>query len=87
MPQILPLLTLVLVHTWHEDFTRHGQLVGYSNLIYLSIQRDARLGEIDAFLDQCSRSKLSCEFHFEGLSNFNASIEGYVQIQNVNPRI
>ena len=37
--------------------------------------------------NHCSRLKPSYEFHFEGLSNFNASIEGLVQIQDVNPRI
>jgi hypothetical protein len=30
---------------------------------------------------QCSRLKLSYEFHFECLSNFNLSVEGLVQIQ------
>ena len=37
--------------------------------------------------DQCSRLKPSFEFHFEGLSNFNSSVERLVQIQDVNPRI
>ena len=36
---------------------------------------------------QCSRLKPSYEFHFEGLSNFSLSVEGLVQIQDVNPRI
>ena len=34
---------------------------------------------------QCSRLKPSYEFHFEGVSNFNASVEGLVQMQDVNP--
>jgi hypothetical protein len=38
-------------------------------------------------LGQCSRLKPPYEFHFEGLSNFSASIEGLVRIQDVNPRI
>ena len=36
---------------------------------------------------QCSKSKPSYEFHFEGLSNNSPSIDGLVQIQDVNPRI
>ena len=36
---------------------------------------------------QCSKLKPSYEFHFEGLSNFNPSTEGFVQIQDVNPKI
>ena len=36
---------------------------------------------------QCSILKPSYEFHFEGLSNFNAAVEGLVQIQYVDPRI
>jgi hypothetical protein len=31
--------------------------------------------------------KPSYELHFEGLSNFSCSVEGLVQIQDVNPRI
>ena len=53
------------------------------------------LGKPTAHLDgtalygqgQCSRLKPSYEFHFEGLSNFNRSFEGLVQIQDVNPRM
>ena len=37
--------------------------------------------------NQCSRLKPSYEFHFEGLSNFSSSIEGLVQIQDVDLRI
>jgi hypothetical protein len=37
--------------------------------------------------NQGSRLKPSYEFQFEGLSNFKPSVEGLVQIQNVNPRI
>ena len=36
---------------------------------------------------QCSKLKPSYEFHFEGLWNFCPSVEGLVQIQDVNPRI
>ena len=36
---------------------------------------------------QCSRLKPSNEFRFEGLTNFTSSVEGIVQIQDVNPRI
>ena len=36
---------------------------------------------------QCSRLKPSYEFHVEGFSNFNPSVEGLVQIQDINPRI
>ena len=36
---------------------------------------------------RCSRLNPSYEFHFEGLSNFSLSVEGLVQIQDVNPRI
>ena len=35
----------------------------------------------------CSRLKPSYEFHFEGLSSFSSSIEGLVQIEDVDPRI
>ena len=35
---------------------------------------------------QCSKLKPSYEFHVEGLSNFNSSIEGLAQIQDVSPR-
>ena len=35
---------------------------------------------------QCSKLRPSYEFHFEGLSNFNPSIEGSVQLQGLNPR-
>ena len=35
---------------------------------------------------QWSRLKSSYEFHFEVLSNFSLSIEGLVQIQDVNPK-
>jgi hypothetical protein len=35
---------------------------------------------------QCSRLKPSYEFHFEGLSTFRPSVEGLVQIQDVNSR-
>ena len=38
-------------------------------------------------LRRCPRLKPSYEFHFEGLSNFSSSVEGLVQIQDVNPRI
>ena len=38
-------------------------------------------------LGQCWRLKPSYEFHFEGLSNFSPSVEGLVQIWDVNPRI
>ena len=38
-------------------------------------------------LVQCSRWKLSYEFHFEGLSNFSSSVEGRAQIQDVNLKI
>jgi len=31
--------------------------------------------------------KPSYEFYFEGLSNFNSSIEGLIQTQDVDPRI
>ena len=41
-------------------------------------------GKVDSSLEQCSR--FSYEFHFEGLSNFNSSVEGLVRIQDVNPR-
>ena len=34
-----------------------------------------------------SRATTSCEFHFEGFSNFNASVEGLDQIQFVMCRI
>ena len=37
--------------------------------------------------NQCSRLKPSYEFHFGGLSNFRPSVEGLVQIQDVNLRI
>jgi hypothetical protein len=43
--------------------------------------------EFDKHEHQCSRLKPSYEFHFEGLSNFKSSVEGLVQIQDVNPRI
>ena len=36
---------------------------------------------------QWSRLEPSYEFHFEGLSKFSPSVEGLVQIQDVNPRI
>ena len=36
---------------------------------------------------QCSRSKPSYEFHFEGVSNFSPSVERLVQIQDVDPKI
>jgi hypothetical protein len=31
--------------------------------------------------------KLSYEFHFEGFSNSSSSVEGLIQIQDVDPRI
>jgi hypothetical protein len=36
--------------------------------------------------NQHSRLKPSHEFHFEGLSNFSSSVEGLVQIQDVDPK-
>ena len=36
---------------------------------------------------QCSRLKPSYEFHIEGLLDFSSSVEGLVEIQDVNPRI
>ena len=36
---------------------------------------------------QWSRLKPSCEFHFEGLSNFSLPTKTLVQNQDVNPRI
>ena len=36
---------------------------------------------------KCLSPRISYEFHFEGLSNFSASVEGPVQIQDVDPRI
>ena len=36
--------------------------------------------------DQWSRLKPSYEFHFEGLSNFSPSVEGLVQIQDVESK-
>ena len=35
---------------------------------------------------KCSRLKPSYEVHLEGFSNFSPSVEGYVQIQDVNLR-
>ena len=35
----------------------------------------------------CSSLKPSYEFHVEGLSNLSPSIEGLVQIQDINPEI
>ena len=40
-----------------------------------------------SYHNQCSRLMPSFEFHFEGLSNFNPSVEELVQIQDVNSRI
>ena len=37
--------------------------------------------------EQCSRLKPPYEYHFEGFSNFSSSVEGLVEIQDVNPRI
>ena len=49
---------------------------------------EADKGSTDGILwDQCSRLKPSYEFHFEGFSNFSPSVEGLVQIQDVNARI
>ena len=51
-------------------------------------QKGARNGPsiFDLYCNQCSRLKPSYEFHFEGLSNIGATVEGLVQIQNVDPR-
>ena len=38
------------------------------------------------FSGQCSRLKPSYEFHFEGLSNLSALVEGLVQIQDVKSK-
>ena len=37
--------------------------------------------------NQCSRLKPSHEFHYEGLSNLNPLVEGFIQIQDFDPRI
>jgi hypothetical protein len=47
----------------------------------------ARLVRLVDIAEQCSRLNPSYEFHFEGLSNLNPSVEGLVQTQDVNPRI
>jgi hypothetical protein len=57
------------------------------SVLDLEIEEDLPRSGKEPMTRKCSRLKSSYEFYFEGLSNFSPSIEGPVQIQDVNPRI
>ena len=75
--------------SWGDVFSCLGFHIHYKALRFKHMRLYSQIycGPMNTTHQQCSRLKPSHEFHFEGLSNFNSSIQGLAQIQDVNTKI